>query len=72
MSLYIKKRKKERKKENYQMYIFNPLLTQGFMVTLYYVKLAKMELHFSESPSLYDSRLGLVKREICVRFGRQK
>lgn len=58
-----------RQTEIYQMHILNPLSIKGLCRSglgfFFHVNLAKTELHFPEFPSLYNSRLGLVKREMC-------
>lgn len=48
------------------------ILKNSSAVVLHYVKLAKLELYFSESPSLCSPWLKLGKREICTRFGNWK
>lgn len=42
------------------------------LVALYWVNLAKLELHFPEFPSLHGSGLGLATGEICMILMWQK
>lgn len=42
------------------------------VVALYWINLAKLELHFPEFPCLYDYELGLAIRKVNVSFRRWK